>query len=132
MSSNLISSYSILCVTDIKLLNKLRHEATQRITIAICCILITSILSMMYTNELLVTLLNPMKAIHTDLHIEVIHQILNISFETYDKEVINEICITDCMFDYIPTIEVNISVQNMNTAIFIIILNINMLITYVI
>lgn len=91
----------------------------------------TTILSMMYTNELIVTLLNPIKAIHTDWHISVLHRMLNISFETYDKEVINEICITERTFDYIPTIEVNISVQNMNTAVFLIILNINVLITYV-
>jgi hypothetical protein len=92
--------------------------------------MITTILSITYTNELLVTLLNPMKAIHTDWHIEMIHSILNVSFDTYDTEVKKELSIVEKKFDYIPTIEVNISVNNMNTAILKLILNINMLVAY--
>jgi hypothetical protein len=72
-----------------------------------------------------------MKAIHADWHLEMVYTILNISFDQFDTECKTEISVVAHEFDYIPTIEVNISVHNMNTALIKIILHINVLVMYV-
>ena len=116
-------------VTDTILVKKLAFELQNRITILICSICLVTILTVLHTNEIITILLNPIKNIHTDWHMELIYNVLNTSFEQYDTDYSNVINKKNGRddFDYIPVIEVNMNVSNASIAIIKIILHISIL-----
>lgn len=93
---------------------------------------IVTMLTLLYTNEILTIILLPVKSVHTDWHMELLYKVINTSFDVYDTETTNAIKKEiDAEFDYIPVIEINMNVSKSSLAVIKIIVNISIVSTLI-
>lgn len=98
-----------------------RNELYNRLIILILCITIITIITIQYSNDLILWILNPIKEINNDFHNKIIYNMINKSYSIFDTEKKKEY-ITNIKIDYIPSYEISVKIEqiwNMTTKIII-------------
>ena len=108
MSSNLISSKK---KKKKKMIQKIWIEWKNRILIIIMLTICITIITITYSNEIMLCIMNPIKEINNDLHNKIIYKIINLSYTQYDIEKKKEYIINE-KIDYIPSCEISINIKN--------------------
>lgn len=84
-----------------------RKELHYRLCIIAIASIIILIIEVQYLNELIVLLFDPIKELQNDWYNELIHYLINGTFEMFDREWQPEY-ITEYTVEYIPSYEITI------------------------
>jgi len=74
-------------------------------------ITLTTIISIIYANDIMLLLLNPIKEVNNDIHNNLIYKIINNSYSQFDMEKKKEYIINK-KIDYLPSCEISIKVES--------------------
>lgn len=111
------------------MINVIKKELINRIIILMICILIITLITIQYSNDIILWILNPIKQSNQDFHNKLIYNIIHNSFNSFDTEK-KKVVITDIniKIDYIPSYEISIDREKIYKITRNIIIHINCII----
>ena len=111
------------------MLGNIKAELLKKIYAIIICAIIITLITLIFSNEIILILLNPVKEINNDWHNKIIYEIIEDSFEANDTTHINIYSTYSCneSIDYIPSIELTFKINQMYSIVIIIICNVTLL-----